>query len=75
MDRPGSLIDQILIGASLDDAQPLLGEMPELFARIPSRDGICDDENFEIGDDDWELVADGFRDARESEDWEIPLWK
>lgn len=74
-DRPGPLIDEILIGASLDDAQTLLGEEPELFAQIPSREGKGDDEKFEIGDDDWDLVVDGFHDVGESEDWEIPLWK
>lgn len=74
-DRPGPLIDEILIGASLDDAQTLLREEPELFAQIPSREGKGDDEKFEIGDDDWDLVVDGFHDVCESEDWEIPLWK
>lgn len=74
-DRPGPLIDEILIGASLDDAQTLLGEESELFAQIPSRERKGDDEKFEIGDDDWDLVVDGFHDVCESEDWEIPLWK
>ena len=74
-DRPEPLIDEILIGAALDGAQGLLEDMPELFAKIPSRDGIFDDEHFEIGDDDWEVVAEGFSDACGSDDWEIPLWK
>lgn len=72
-DRPGPLIDEVLIGATLDGAQASLKDMPELFERIPAREAVDDDEDYVIGDDDWDAVSDGFDDVCEWDEWEVPL--
>ncbi|MGO2655423.1 MAG: hypothetical protein ACTH93_06280 [Pseudoclavibacter sp.] len=74
-DRPGALIDEVLIGAALDGAQSSLEDMPELFDRIAPRVSVADDENedYLIGDDDWDIVSDGFDDACRWDEWEVPL--
>ena len=64
---------RVEFGLTQDEAARKTGVSLE--SQIPSREGICNGENFEIGDDDWGIVADGFRDACESEDSKIPLWK
>lgn len=75
-DRPGALIDEILIGAALDGAQTLLEKMPELFDRIAPRMGVEDEKNgdYNIGDADWDLVSDGFDDECRWDEWEVPLY-
>jgi len=72
-DRPGPLIDEVLIGAALHGAQESLEDMPELFERIPAREAVDGDEDYVIGDDDWDAVSDGFDDACEWDEWEVPL--
>jgi len=72
-DRPGPLIDEVLIGAALHSAQESLEDMPELFERIPAREAVDGDEDYVIGDDDWDAVSDGFDDACEWDEWEVPL--
>lgn len=72
-DRPGPLIDEVLMGAALPAAQELLEDMPEVFERISARDEIEDDDVYLIGDDDWDAVSDGFDDVCEWDEWEVPL--
>jgi transcriptional regulator with XRE-family HTH domain len=74
-DRPGPLIDEVLIGAALDGAQASLQDMPELFERIRPREeiGVDDDGENSIGDDDWDSVSDGFDDECQWDEWEVPL--
>lgn len=78
-DRPGPLIDEVLIGAALDGAQASLEDMPELFELIPPRntahlgDDDDDDEAYLIGDDDWDVVSDGFDDECQWDEWEVPI--
>lgn len=73
-DRPGPLIDEVLIGAALEGAQASLQDMPELFERIPSREvDVDDDEEYSIGDGDWDSVSDGFDDECQWDEWEVPL--
>lgn len=72
-DRPGPFIDELLMGAVLDGAQALLDDMPELFEGIPAREAVGDDEDYIIGDDDWNVVSDGFDDACRWDEWEVPL--
>ncbi len=70
-DRPGPLIDEVLIGAALGGAQAMLQDLPELFDRIESLEP--DDEDYLIGDDDWDVVSDGFDDECQWDEWEVPL--
>ncbi|MTD12892.1 hypothetical protein GIS00_02890 [Nakamurella sp. YIM 132087] len=75
-DRPGPLIDEVLIGAALDGARTWLQDMPELFERIPRRDSVDDDDDevaSVIGDDDWSVVSDIFDDECCWDEWEVPL--
>ncbi|MDY3127087.1 MAG: helix-turn-helix transcriptional regulator [Corynebacterium sp.] len=71
--RTGPLIDEILIGAALDGAQSLLKDMPELFERIPSQGAVDEDDFYLIGDDDWDVVLDGFDDICRWDEWKIPI--
>lgn len=70
-DRRGPLVDEVLIGAALEGAQASLQDMPELFERIPPRE--VEDEEYLIGDDDWDSVSDGFDDGCQWDEWEVPL--
>ncbi|MGP5316445.1 hypothetical protein ACTXMB_00560 [Arthrobacter rhombi] len=74
-DRPGPLIDEVLIGAALSGAQASLEEMPELFERIGPRESVDDEESehYLIGDNDWDVVSDGFDDRCRWDEWEVPL--
>lgn len=74
-DRPGPLIDEVLIGAALGSARAYLEDMPELFDRIPARAAFEDDANdvYLVGDDDWDAVWDGFDERCRSDVWEVPL--
>ncbi|PRI10524.1 helix-turn-helix domain-containing protein [Leucobacter massiliensis] len=74
-DRPGPLIDEVLIGAALAGAQASLEDMPEIFDRIPAREAIDDEAEdvYLLGDDDWDAVSDGFDDACMWDEWEVPL--
>lgn len=74
-DRPGAFIDEVLIGAALQDAPALMSDMPELFADFPARQGVEDeeDETYLLGDEDWHLVSDTFDDECRWDDWEIPM--
>jgi hypothetical protein len=72
-DRPGPLIDEVMIGAALDGAQALLEDMPELFERIPQREAVDGDGEYLIGDEDWDGLSDGFDDDCECDEWEVPL--
>jgi hypothetical protein len=57
-DRPGPLIDEVLIGAALSGAQASLEDMPEIIERIAERGAVDDDMEYSIGDDDWDAVSD-----------------
>lgn len=74
-DRPGPLIDEVLIGAALTGAQASLEDMPEIFERVPARKAVDDEaeDEYLLGDDDWDAVSDGFDDACRWDEWEVPL--
>lgn len=72
-DRPGPLIDEVLIGAALSGSQASLEDMPEIFERIAERGAVDDDMEYSIGDDDWDAVSDGFDDICEWDEWGVPL--
>lgn len=74
-DRSWPLIDEVLIGAALGGAQAALEDAPELFDRITARDSVADEENEEytIGDEDWDAVSDGFDDQCRWDEWEVPI--
>lgn len=72
-DRPGPFIDEVLIGAALDGARSSMEDMPELFDRIAARDGDEANGDYLIGDEDWDIVSDGFDDVCRWDEWEIPL--
>lgn len=74
-DRPGPLIDEVLIGAALSGAQASLEDMPEIYERIPERDSVDDEVNDEylLGDNDWDAVSDDFDDMCRWDQWEVPL--
>lgn len=74
-DREGPFIDELLLGAALDGAEELMTEMPELFDQIEARDPVDDEENenYLIGDGDWDIVSDGFDDLCRWDEWEVPL--
>jgi transcriptional regulator with XRE-family HTH domain len=74
-DRPGPLIDEVLIGAALTGAQASLEDMPEIFERVPAREAVDDEaeDEYLLGDDDWDIVSDGFDDACRWDEWEVPL--
>ncbi|MFD5213116.1 helix-turn-helix domain-containing protein [Microbacterium sp. NPDC058345] len=74
-DRPGPLIDEVLIGAALSGAQASLEDLPESFEHVPAREAVDDEENDEylIGDDDWDAVSDGFDDICRWDEWEVPI--
>ena len=80
-DRPGCYFDEVLMGAVLPRAQDMLNDEGDLFENIPARpepgtDGPPTDddldEDYELCDDDWDVVSDGFDDACEWDDWEVP---
>ena len=75
LDRPGPLIDEVLIGAALAGAQVSLEDAPELFKRIPARDAADDeaDDDYLLGDNDWDAVSDGFDDICRWDEWEVPI--
>lgn len=75
VDRPGPFIDEVLIAAALTEAPDMLEDEIELFEGIPPRTAATDDEDQEylLGDDEWDLVTDLFdNDCRWSE-WDIPV--
>ena len=74
-DRPGPYIDEVLIGAAFSSAQERLSDTPDPFERIAPRTGSGDDEDedYLIGDDDWDAVGDDFEDRCQWDDWRLPL--
>jgi transcriptional regulator with XRE-family HTH domain len=77
-DRDGCYFDELLIGAALCEAPSQLDDDLGVGAGIPPQTGtkIDDDDEwdaFELGDDDWNLVADTFDDAARWGDWEVPV--
>lgn len=79
-DRPAPFIDAVLIGAALVEAQSALAELsalvPNILEQIPPSEGFDDQEqgDYLIGDDDWDIVSDGFDDLSQWDSWEIPLY-
>lgn len=71
--RSGPLIDEVLVGATLEGAQALLADIPEIFDRIAARSAIDDGEDFFVGDNDWDAVSDGFDNECRWDEWEVPL--
>ncbi|WP_426718196.1 hypothetical protein [Corynebacterium auriscanis] len=51
----------------------MLKDRPELFEQIPSREAVDDDDIYLIGDDDWDVVSDGFDDVCRWDEWEVPI--
>ena len=74
-DRRGCLLDEVLMAAALRDAPELLNEIPELFEHIPPRVAIDDEEDYSIGDEDWDIVSDGFDDICRWDEWEVPIYR
>lgn len=73
-DRDGAYIDELLIAASLAEAESQLSDMPELFDEIAPRKAFETDDDHKIGDNDWELVSDAFDDRCRWDEWEVPLF-
>lgn len=71
--RPGALIDEVLVGAALPEAENYLTDMPELFDNVTARDAVDDDDGYLIGDEDWDAVSDGFDDQSHWDEWEVPV--
>lgn len=74
-DRPGCYMDELLLGTALPGAQAFLDEMPELFDAIAPRPASEDSAagTYILGDNDWDLVSDGWDDICRWDDWEVPL--
>lgn len=78
-DRPGPLIDGLLIWTALWGAEGMLTEMPDLFEQIPARPSVEYDEEaldsgeaLPVGDEEWDLVRGAFED-RGLDDWDMVL--
>lgn len=70
-DRPGRLIDELVVILALHEAEGLLDDMPQLFENIPAcvavddGDGDDDEGGFILDDSDWDTVMDDlFEDYR-----------
>lgn len=72
-DRPGPLIDEVLIGASLDEAQDLQQDTPQLFEHVAPRAREDTDEDYVIGDDDWDAIPGMLDEECRWSEWEVPL--
>lgn len=72
-DRPGAYIDELLIATALLVAPDFLSDMPEVFEGIKPRSADDEGDLYLMGDDDWDLVSDGFDDICRWDEWEVPL--
>ena len=79
--RDGCYFDEVLMGAALPEAEEFYRYMPTLFKDIPERHSldarvlqdIDDDEDFLLGDEDWEDLAEAFDSWARWDDWRIPV--
>jgi hypothetical protein len=76
-DRDGCYFDELLIGAALLEAPEILAQIPDLFDGITERaapPGADEDyDGSRLGDDEWDVVSDGFDDACRWDEWEVPV--
>lgn len=71
-EQPGCLMDEVLMGAALHDAQTYLSDMRELFEAIAERRAVETDDEYLPGDTDWDFVSDTFDDNSRWDEWEVP---
>ena len=79
-DRPGCFFDELLMALALPFAQAMLDEETEAFYPLPARQahdyGDEDedaDEEFPIGDTEWDAVVEAFDDQCRWDEWEVPV--
>jgi hypothetical protein len=77
-DRAGCFFDELLMALALREAPDILEQIPDLFDGLPERQPPPEtetDEDYDgsrLGDDEWDLVSDGFDDACRWDEWEVP---
>jgi transcriptional regulator with XRE-family HTH domain len=73
-DRDGAYIDELLIAASLAEAESQLNDMPELYDELAPREAFETNDDYKVGDNDWESVSDAFDDRCRWDEWEVPIF-
>jgi len=78
-DRPGCFFDELLMALAVPFAQTMLEEETEAFYPLPARqahdygDEEEDlDEEYPIGDTEWDAVIDSFDDQSRWDEWDVP---
>lgn len=71
-DRDGCFFDELLMALALPYAEASLADEPDLFSGLPIATASADDD-YDLLDDEWDSVSDGFDDRCRWDEWEIPL--
>lgn len=76
-DRDGCFFDELLVGASLPEAETILNALPEMFVDIPARtqSGDQDGDELVVSDEDWNAVSETFDDLCRWEGSQVPLYR
>lgn len=74
-DRPGPYIDEVLFGAAILTAATWVKDDPSMVEEVPAREAVVDEDDYLIGDDDWDQLEAEFDDRARWGDYDVPLFR
>ncbi|TFC85948.1 hypothetical protein [Cryobacterium sp. TMT3-29-2] len=74
-DREGAYMDELLVAASLSEAETMMNDMPDLFRQLEPRKDSGSEDDHTSGDDAWGSVSDAFDDRCRWDEWEVPIFR